>query len=357
MKTLHIIGSAELGGAERFFLRLVTALHEDGWDTAVVLRSNSVLARQLPAAVPKFSAGMRSPLSRWRVSKIIRTWQPAIVQTYLGRATELTWLDPSGPVVHLARLGGYYHLKRYCHAHAWVGNTRQLCAYLKAQGLAEERVFHIYNFIDPPSDPDKAEITNIQLPPASRVILFVGRLHPVKGLSDLLSAFAQLPSQIQDQTLYLVVVGDGPLRAELEHQAAALGIAERVRWAGWQDRLGAYYRTADIVVFPSLEEETLGNVILEAWVYGKPLLTSAHRGAQELCRHGHDAWCVPCNDAPALAEALQYLLANPELCATLAANGLRRVQRDFNRQTILRQYQALYQQLHRQRADRPSAAA
>ena len=353
MKTLHIVGSPELGGAERFFQRLVTALHEDGWETAVVLRKHSDIMRHLPVGIAKFSVGMRSPLSRWQIAKIIQEWQPAIVQTYLGRATELTRLDPSGPVVHLARLGGYYHLKRYRHAHAWIGNTRQLCTYLKEQGLSPERVFHIYNFIDVPTDSDNTEPSNIQLPAKGRFVLFVGRLHPVKGLSDLLKALALL----NDSNLRLVVVGDGPLRSDLEHQAEELNVAERIIWAGWQDQLSGYYRAANLVVFPSLEQETFGNVILETWAYGKPLLTTLNRGAQELCHHGEDAWCVPCQDAPALALGLERLLADTKLCATLAANGQRKLSHQFNRVQILRQYQGLYRQLHQQRVDRLSAIA
>ena len=357
LKTLHIIGSAELGGAERFFLRLVSALSADGWETAVVLRHGSALDTQLPASLTRFRLGMRTPLSRWHIQKIVRAWRPAIVQTYMGRATTLTRLPANSPAVHLARLGGYYSLKRYRHAHGWIGNTHGLCNYLIEHGLPADRVFQIYNFIDMPTESVTASALALTsaLPENAKIMLAVGRLHPVKGLHFLLEAFARLPEQLDGQPVYLVIVGDGPLRQALQDQAGTLGIARRIHWAGWQNELLPYYRAADLVVFPSLEEETLGNVILEAWAYGKPLLTSNSRGARELCTHLENAWCVPCQDTGALAAGMQHLLTQPELGTRIAYAGQNKVRQQFSRQRILQQYQQLYQRL--QGSDYPAASA
>ncbi|MEZ5590291.1 MAG: glycosyltransferase [Gammaproteobacteria bacterium] len=357
LKTLHIIGSDELGGAERFFLRLVSALHEDGWETAVILRHGSALDAQLPAALTRFRLGMRTPLSRWRIQRIVRSWQPSIVQTYMGRATALTRLPENGSTVHLARLGGYYSLKRYRHAHGWIGNTHGLCDYLIEHGLPADRVFQIYNFIDMPAESAIAPAPPLlpALPENAKIMLAVGRLHPVKGLQFLLEAFARLPEHLDGQPVYLVIVGDGPLRQVLQNQAGTLGIAQRIHWAGWQNELLPYYRAADLVVFPSLKEETLGNVILESWAYGKPLLTSNSRGARELCAHLENAWCVPCQDTEALAAGMQHLLTQPELCGRIARAGQDKVRQQFNRHRILQQYQQLYQ--HLQGSDYPAASA
>jgi glycosyltransferase involved in cell wall biosynthesis len=102
---------------------------------------------------------------------------------------------------------------------------------------------------------------------------------------------------------------------------------------------------ADLVVFPSLEEETLGNVILEAWSWSKPLVTSLFRGAREITRHGEDAWCVPCADAPALAEGVRSVLADSALAAELARAGSARVRNEFARAPIMEQYLDLYRRL------------
>jgi glycosyltransferase involved in cell wall biosynthesis len=347
LKTLHIVGSRYFGGAENFFIRLVNAFQESGWQPQALLRHGSELAGHLDAGVQQRQAAMYSTWdswSRWQVARAIRQLRPQLVQTYMGRATRLTRLQPDH-VVHVARLGGYYNLKSYRHAHAWIGNTRGLCDYLLKHGLPADRVFHIYNFIDFP-DPQSAT-AGLSLPIAQHdwMLLAAGRLVPVKGIGYLLAAFARLPAVIAGRTLQLVILGDGPLGAQLQQQAQQSGIAGRVHWAGWQAEVSAYYRRADLVVFPSLLQEALGNVILETWAYCKPLLTSESRGALELCEHATDAWRVPCADAAALAQGISLLLQDDELRNALAAGGHRHARRQFSKEVILRQYQTLYRQL------------
>ena len=75
------------------------------------------------------------PISRLEVSRLIGRRRPHIVQTYTGRATRLTRLSRQNESVHVARLGGYYKVGGYRHAHAWIGNTKGICDYLVAAGL------------------------------------------------------------------------------------------------------------------------------------------------------------------------------------------------------------------------------
>jgi glycosyltransferase involved in cell wall biosynthesis len=131
----------------------------------------------------------------------------------------------------------------------------------------------------------------------------------------------------------------------MERKAAQLGIADRLVWPAWRNYPGPFLRLADLVVFPSLEEETLGNVILEAWAWGRPLVTALFRGAREIARHGEDAWCVPCGDPKALAAGIRTLLNDPGLAAALATRGGQRVTAEFGRGPIMRQYCDLYRRL------------
>ena len=183
------------------------------------------------------------------------------------------------------------------------------------------------------------------VPDDAWVLLCAARLEPVKGIAYLLSAIAQLPVAIAGRPLHVVILGDGPLRNTLVKQAQQMGIAARLHWAGWVNDPAPYYQRADLVVFPSQPQETLGNVILEAWAYGVPLLTTASRGAVELCRHGVDTWRVPCADPKSLGLAIQQLLQEQTLRLDLAAAGSQRVRRDFSKRTIVGQYQELYARL------------
>ncbi|MDX9765986.1 MAG: glycosyltransferase [Ectothiorhodospiraceae bacterium] len=350
--TLHIVGSKSLGGAERFALRLVSALAERGAPLALVARQGSEVVGQTPAGVPLHESPMKTvwdPLSKLALSRLLKRLRPDLAQTYMGRATRLTRLPSGRRPVHVARLGGYYKLDGYRHAHAWIGNTKGLCDYMVQGGLPAERVFHIYNFIDPPPAVTPATVTaarrELGIPDDALLLMTAGRFVEVKGQCHLLDAFARLPREIGGRPLWLVMVGDGLLRPALEAQAATLGIAPRIAWTGWRTDPAPYFEMADLVVFPSLENETLGNVILEAWVHDKPLVTAAFRGAREIVHADEDALMVPCADAPALADAIRHALADPPAAQAMAACGRTRVLREFSRDAIVDQYLALYGRL------------
>lgn len=351
-RAVHIIGSKQLGGAERFYLRLIQALHERGHDTTAFLRRGSEVVGEVPPGIPVVELPMRTvwdPLSKWEVRRAIARVAPQIVLTYMGRATRLTHIRPDSGMVHVSRLGGYYKLDGYRHAHAWIGNTRGLCDYMINYGLPATRVFHIYNFIDlpPAADPGRRAAMRAACGLADTDIVMVtaGRFVEVKGHRDLLAAIARLPARLDDRPLKLVMVGDGILGDALRDQAKQLAISDRIVWAGWQTDPGAYYDMADLVVFPSLDRETLGNVILEAWAHRRPLVTTLSRGAREITRHGEDAWCVPCNDPDALAAGIMTVLKDETLSAAMVEHGEHKVHRQFGQEAIVNQYSTLFDSL------------
>lgn len=352
MKSLHMIGSAQMGGAERWFVRFVAAMRRHGQAVEVAVRRGSELARHHLAGMACHELPYRTvwdPFSRHAVSRLIARSDAPIVQTYMGRATRLAHLEPGRGKVHVARLGGYYKLDPFRHAHAWIGNTKGLCDWMIRGGLPAGRVFHITNFADPVhavADDELAALRRrIDLRPEDCILLTAGRLIEVKGHRYLIDAMSRLPAEIDGRRVRLVVLGDGELADRLAEQARQAGVAERILWAGWQHDPAPWFHVADMVVFPSRDAETLGNVILEAWAYGKPLVVSAFRGAREIARPGEDAWVVPCDDAAALAAGIEQVLRNPDLQARMVANGRARIARDFSEAAVIAQYRALYAQL------------
>jgi glycosyltransferase involved in cell wall biosynthesis len=350
--SIHAIGSKSLGGAERFCLRLIDALRGRGESISVLVRQGSEVMRAVPEGVPLLQSPMKTvwdPWSKWDMSRIIRAVRPDIVQTYMGRATRLTRLPVERIPVHVARLGGYYKLAGYRHAHAWVGNTKGLCDYMIRNGLPAGRVYHIGNFIDipPPLSPDEraALRDKWRLPPGAYVLLTAGRFVEVKGQRYVLDALARLPAELDGRPLRLVMLGEGVLGDALRHQAAQLAIQDRIVWTGWQNDPAPFFDLADQVVFPSLDRETFGNVILEAWAHRRPIVVSRFRGAREITHHGIDAWQVPCEDAQALALGIRHVAEDPGLAASLAMRGYERVRADFSRAAIADQYIALYRDL------------
>lgn len=347
----HIVGGVALGGAELFYTRLVTALHQRGHNTLAITVPHSSITNALPPGLPQRQIPMRNVWdywARWKINRAIATQQPDIVQTYMGRATRMTHLSAGKRPLHIARLGGYYQPRGYRHAHAWITVSGGIADHLIQHGFPKPRVFHISNFLTPSAPSSAASLQQLRvelhLPPEALIVTAVGRLHPIKGFADLLNAFAALPRQIAQQPVYLLMVGDGPLAADLHQQAQQLEITERVRWLGWRDDAERFQELADVCVCSSLQEG-IGNVILEAWARRRAVLATRTLGPMEIARHAQDAWLVPVSDPVALAQGMEFLLNNAPLRDELAANGYSTLLTRHSEEVIVSAYLDVYQRL------------
>lgn len=160
-------------------------------------------------------------------------------------------------------------------------------------------------------------------------LLFIGRLGPVKGATLLLDAFAALRDRHPEARLTLV--GDGPIRGELEAQARALGIDEVTTFTGYlsQDDVAAKLAEADMLALPSFAEG-LPVVLMEALASGIPVIASQIAGIPELVRDGETGFVVPAGDVETLTARLDQLLSDPELCARMGAAGRELVRREHD---------------------------
>jgi glycosyltransferase involved in cell wall biosynthesis len=143
------------------------------------------------------------------------------------------------------------------------------------------------------------------------VFLFVGQLVPRKGLHLLLEACALLKTWgHQDYTL--IVVGDGAQRAELEQLSRDRAL-ENIQWAGWvaYDQLGTYFTQADVFILPS-QEDTWGMVVLEAMVFGKPILCSKWVGAMEMVHPDENGYIFDPYQIEEMAHCMLKLMQAPD---------------------------------------------
>lgn len=172
------------------------------------------------------------------------------------------------------------------------------------------------------------------------VILNVKRLHELAGQRFLIDAFARIARGRRD--VRLVICGTGPLRGDLETQAAALGVADRITFTGLlpNDEIARYAAVADVFALPSLLE-ALPTVAVEALASGTPVVSADHPGGVELHEmFGDDVQVVPKGKAADLADALDELLRAPvrALPATLDL-----VKRHFSPEAVENAYETLYQ--------------
>ncbi|MFN3076578.1 MAG: glycosyltransferase, partial [Alphaproteobacteria bacterium] len=253
---------------------------------------------------------------------------------WMNRATQFC---PRGKFIHVGRLGGYYDLKYYRHCDHLVGNTQDIVDHVLARGWPAGRAHHVPNFVTETRSPpiDRAEHDT---PETSPLILALGRLHPNKAFDVLLQAMTQVP----EATLW--IAGDGPLRSELEAMAERLTIRSRVRFLGWRDDVPALLATADVFVCPS-RHEPLGNVVLEAWAQGLPVVAADSIGPAKLIRDGVNGVLVPVDDATALGQALGRVLRESDLAHHIAEEGRKTFQEHFTEAVVIAQYQAFFERI------------
>jgi D-inositol-3-phosphate glycosyltransferase len=185
------------------------------------------------------------------------------------------------------------------------------CSRFNARTVAARYGFEptvVFNGIDTslfrPTTPDPDIVRTDGTP----LLLWVGRLQPWKGVDVALRALREIPQA------YLMIVGDGETRADLERLAQELGLAERVRFLGAlpRERLPSIYAAADLLLATSFASETFGIGLVEAQACGLPVVASRFGGFPEVIDEGRTGLLVPPRDPTALAAAVRTLLNDPE---------------------------------------------
>ena len=281
-----------------------------------------VLAAELPAEVGRLHAHfLHTPASVARYAAII-TGRPWSVSAH---AKDI-WTIPDWE--KRAKLAGCSWL---------VTCTEAGAAHLRAIAPDPDKVMLIHHGLDLPRFPPPATARPSRdgRDPADPVtILSVGRAVEKKGFDDLLSALAQLPP---DLAWRFVHIGGGPLRAALEAQAAALGLAPRLQWRGpqGQQEVLAALRTADLFALASRvagdgDRDGLPNVLMEAASQALATVATDAGSVAELIRDGETGLLVPTGNPRALAAAIARLARDPGLRTRLGAAGRARLERDFD---------------------------
>ena len=348
MEVLGAMAGARHGGAEAFFVRLTRALAARGIARCVAVRSfperDAALAAAGVAVRAHRFGGAFDRATVPRLAALLDELRPDVAMSWMSRASRAVSRArrrSRARGLQIGRLGGYYNLKYYRGCDHLVVNTPDLLRYVAAAGWPEERADYVPNFVDAapmPAVPRAAFDT----PDSAPLLLALGRLHPNKGFDVLLAALTGLPQA------WLWIAGDGPLAAALSAQARRIGVSGRVRFLGWREDAPALLAAADVLVCPS-RREPLGNVVLEGWAHGAPVVACAAAGPAGLIDDGETGLLAPVDDAPALAAAVSRALA-PETAARLAEAGAAAFRESYTEQAVTDRYVALFERLIRSAA-------
>jgi glycosyltransferase involved in cell wall biosynthesis len=219
---------------------------------------------------------------------------------------------------------------------------------IRARLLPAERTKVVYlgvpldEFSRPRSEQDIDEARRaLAIPSGTFAIGTVTRLMPSKGNQYLVEAARQVFDARPDARIY--IVGEGELQPELEAQARALDLGDRLVFSGFKRDVAQALSAFDLVVFPSLWEGT-PLTVLEALAMGKPIVATDADGLQDVLTNGQDARMVPRRDAAALAAAILALAADPAERARLAGHA-RQTGAAYDIDVFVRKMERLYEML------------
>ncbi|GAB4369693.1 MAG: glycosyltransferase [Deltaproteobacteria bacterium] len=185
------------------------------------------------------------------------------------------------------------------------------------------------------------------IPAGARVILCVSNFYPYKGHIDLVEAAAYVVSR-EPEALFLLVGRDAGTLPACRDRVRELGLDNSVLFPGSRTDVPDLLRACDLFVHPS-HEEGFSNAILEAMAAGKPVVACNVGGNPEAIRDGETGILVPPRDPRALADAVLRLARNPDLRAALGEKGQERAARHFSVDRMVREMEAVYDSLMRER--------
>lgn len=227
--------------------------------------------------------------------------------------------------------------------------SRDCRHYAVEAGAPPERVTVIYNGVDTtrffPREVNGTEIrSQLDVSPATRLILFVGSLTAYKGVDTLLRAMTEIV--VAEPEAVAMIVGDGPEREALTAMRDALGLEDRVIFLGSVPNLelATYENGCDVFVLPS-RRESFGIAAVEAMACGKPVVGTRAGGLVEVIEDNKTGLLVEPDNVSQLAEAIVRVLTEQGLATRLGESALRKVESDFNWLEVARQTTSLYREV------------
>lgn len=356
----HVVCPDGMYGAERWILAVGRAMARRGTPPLLVTIGASpgaadvhrrFAAAGLPAVLLPWG-GKLSPGAIRALRRLVREHRIEVLHTHEFKSDVFGWIATRGLGVALVstphgwaadegpRIAAYEAIDR-----AFLRGFdrilplgRTLRDDLVARGFSGARVELLENAVDdePLEAPFRArEAEDFAL---HGRIVFLGRLVEPKGVFELVEGFAaaRLPAGMR-----LVVAGEGGARESMERRAAALGITDRVTFAGYVEDVPGLLREADAVVLPSYSEG-LPRVLLEASAAGVPIVASDIPGIRDLVVDGENGLLVPPRDAPALAAALGRLFEDGERRVRLIRAARRRVEERHTADRLAAELAAAY---------------
>jgi glycosyltransferase involved in cell wall biosynthesis len=357
-RILHIIESLDYNGAASQLIVLAKALVQSGIEVQVCALSTSVPRQQefTSASIATHTIARRwplDPLADWQLVRLVRKLQPDIVHTWDTVPGMLGPIRAGRPFV-----AGHYRIERWKPAWLWslerrfakyaaclTTNSSLVKSWCTQHEITATETTVIPNGVElaHPTDITRADLLqNLKLPPDARLIGVVGQLTPQKRVKDLIWAADLL--RVLHNNLRVLVIGDGPLRSQLEEYARLASDLDHIRFLGSGNDV--WRITPHLDVLWNASENTGPSVaILEAMAAGVPVIASDTPSNRELVVENETGYLIPLgtrSGRAARARLTDRIFTDAELSSRLAKAATERAARCFSADQLLQQHLALY---------------
>lgn len=366
----QLAGKGTLAGTERHLHQLATGLDREQYEVTVIRfdpkdGTSAEGIRQCGVEVLTVPVGryydLQAVRQGRRLADLLRRLRPDVVQTFHYKS------DTYGAIV--SRMAGVPHVVSSRRDLGWFKKWAQLqvnrvanrCIdrflvnadaikwrLAEAEGVEPARVSTIYNGVDlelfrsTDGDLRREARARLGIPDDAFVVGSVAHLRKVKGHRTLFEALERLAPKVP--RLWIVLIGEGVLKPELERRAAEIGLADRALFLGSVPDVQSYAPAFDVKVLCS-HSEGLSNAILEAMAQGLPVVASRVGGNPELVREGRTGELFTAGDTAALTDRLLRLCTDPALRESQGRQARAVAETEFSLPTMIRRYEGFYDAL------------
>ncbi|MFH0988317.1 MAG: glycosyltransferase [Parcubacteria group bacterium] len=354
IKIVYIIGRLGYGGVEKLLLDICRRIDRSRFEVSIItLQEDNPLLKQFQDAgvvIKQFIKKRRGDRGLVTdVANYLKEIKPDIAHTqlfvgdYYGAKAAVEAgvkhiVSTKQDIFTEGLLRGYFYRRMHRRMDRVVAISEAIRRFLiEKEKLFVERVPVIYSGIDTERF---GSVTSNILNKEELVVGSVGRLSKEKGHKHLLRACCFL----KNKNWRLILVGDGPLRADLENSAVSLGVAEKVKFVGITEDVRPYLNEMDIFVLPSVSEG-LGLAALEAGAAGRFVIATAVGGLPEIVDDRENGLLFKPKNIEQLARHLNWVDENREQARVLAERLQKKVREKFDISHCVAQYEELYQEL------------
>jgi len=194
-----------------------------------------------------------------------------------------------------------------------------------------------------PASPARDLRRELGLPPGHLLVGIISYLRTYKGHEYFIEAAGRIAAQRDDVTF--VIVGEGPEEQSIRRRIEQSGWAARIRLLGFRDDLLDVFRSLDVFAIPSVEGDTIPQVLMQALALGIPVVSTTVGSIPDVVIDGETGYVVPPRDGRALGDRIAHLLGDAGLRSRLGANGRALVEESYSIDKMLDRMEAVYRSL------------